>query len=255
MNNSFVNRNPLMNQYNEYSQRNTNIPFQNNNLIKNNIAISNKLYENIHRREAGNYNSNNNYVKPQKETREYVDIVKEMLKPMEHETDNTFIHENYKTKRQEYDNYTAGLEKIKLTNVPYKIIMKDNIVNKPVDKITEDDFVVHKVVNGIDNNLGQFNREHDELEEEMEKINNEIEMEYNFDNYVQHKKNFEYRETFIKNTSYKSNDFNENKQDYIEFFEKKQKELDDGIKYCDDILKILNDDNNVNDYIPKKNDD
>ncbi len=56
------------------------------------------------------------------------------------------------------------------------------------------------------------------------------------------KKNFEYNESFIKNLDYKEKTFDDNKQDFIEFYKKKQKEATEGQKLCDQILHNIIDD-------------
>lgn len=75
------------------------------------------------------------------------------------------------------------------------------------------------------------------------KINDEIKIDFHVDHYDSHKKKFEYKTTFIRNLRFDQNTFDDNKQDFVDFYQKKQKEAEDGQKICDHILHTIIDEN------------
>ncbi|MEM0354195.1 MAG: hypothetical protein QXW79_01300 [Thermoplasmata archaeon] len=174
-------------------------------------------------------------------------IIEELLKPQKIVKNNKDIEANYKLIKDEYKLDDRGhlVKKFKITNAPYKNIIKDKIVTKKVEEVREEDLVVYKVNKKIDANPEKFNEDLKIKKNEKEKINEELKMEFHPENYSKHKKNFEYKETFIRNMTYNQNTFNEIKQDYIEFYRKKQREMEEGQKLCDQILHTI-DDNLIN---------
>jgi hypothetical protein len=151
-----------------------------------------------------------------------------------------------------HEEYKKGKTGITITNTPYKVIMKDRIVNKKVEDVTLDDIIVHKVDKKIDADVNKFINDLTTKKKEIEKINQELNIEFNIDNYDKHKKKFEYKQTFIRNMAYDQNNQLETKQDFIEFYKKKQKEAEEGKKLCDDILRNIVDEGIISkEEIPK----
>lgn len=272
--NNLANQNPMVSQFNGFMNQNPNfIPFQNNQLINQNVHVMNNLNNLIHQHKvlqdnipvyqqmvqqqgmpqmmpqqmvqqqgmiSGNMmaaqipNSN----KKESNAPKTFNIIKEMLKPQKIIKNNRDIATNYSVRNNDYKVGKDGhlIKKFKIKNKPYKTIIKDKIVTKKVKDITEDDLVVHKSIKEIDANVEKFNKELDEKEKQKEEINKELEIEFHIDNYDKHKQKFVIKETFIKNLPYDENGFDENKVDYIEFYRKKQKEAEEGQKLCDQIL-------------------
>nr|AEX62953.1 hypothetical protein mv_R749 [Moumouvirus Monve] len=138
--------------------------------------------------------------------------------------------------------------------MPYKTIIKDKIINKKVEEVKLEDLLVHKSVKGVDDDKDKFEKELKIKENEKEKINDELQIEFNIDNYDKHKKTFEYNATFIRNLAYEQNVFDENKQDCIEFYQKKQKEAEEGKQICDEILRNIIDEGIISkDELPTDN--
>jgi hypothetical protein len=169
-------------------------------------------------------------------------IIEEMLKPIKIKKDtntNKDVLPNYSVRNEIRKNAKKGKINIKITNAPYKNIIRDKIITKKVEDIKQEDLIVHKVIPGVDDNIERFNKELKIMEDEKEKINDELEIEFHIDNYDTHKKNFEFKETFIKNLAFEQNTFDENKQDYVDFYKQKQKEAEKGIKLVDQVLENL----------------
>lgn len=162
-----------------------------------------------------------------------------MLKPVKiikNENTNKDVGSNYRVRKDVQKQAKKGKINIKMTNAPYKNIIKDKIITKNVEDVKEEDLLVHKSMKGIDDNIEKFNQELNLKEIEKKKINDELDIEFNIENYDKHKKKFEYKETFIKNLAFEEKTFNENKEDFIDFYQKKQKEAEEGMKLCDQVL-------------------
>jgi len=243
MNPQLINTNPLINRFNGYATQNP-IPFQTNQLINQNPHVTNHLNDFI---KQHNYVQHNvpafqqqiNNLRPEKSVRlptnkknnnKKNNIIQEMLKPQKIEKDNKDVAGNLKERENKQKN-----EEFTITNDPYKNIIKDKIIKKPWDQIKQSDLVVHTVTEA-DKDKNKFDKEIRVKEEEKKKINKELKIEFHIDNYSNHKDSFEYNKSFIKNLAYDSKNFDENKDDYIEFYRKHQKEAEAGQELCDKIL-------------------
>ena len=258
---NLVNQNPMINQFAGYMAQNP-VPFLGNQLLNNNPHVVSNLTDLLQQHRAvqnnipmyqqqlniplqqqqqcvlpqqplnfNNNSSNNN--KPKNSN-----IIEEMLKPQKIKKDaasNKDVASNYKVRKEIQKSAKKNIN-IKMTNAPYKSIIKDKIVTKNVEDVLEEDLLVHKSIRQIDANREKFDQELEVKEAEKEKINDELKIEFHIDNYDKHKKKFEYKETFIKNLAFEENTFDQNKQDYIEFYRQKQKEAEEGQKLCDQIL-------------------
>ena len=263
------NQNPLLNKFNGYSQTN-NIPFQNNNLIKNNVHVMNNLSTHIqqHRNiqqnipmyqnnlNQHNLNQNNSRIsKPS--NKKNSNIIEDMLKPEKIlKNDNKDVLSNFNVREKILLDTKDGKSDIKITNVPYKCILKDRVVQKKVDEIKEEDIIVHKCNKDIDADVVKFNKDLTVKKAEKKEINKELNIEFHIENYDKHKSKFEFNTSFINNVEYDENTFDENKQDYIDFYKKKQREAEEGKKLCDQILHNMIDGGIISkDEIPLENND
>lgn len=224
--------NPLINKFNAFSQNTrNNIPFQNNKLITENVHIGNDL-NNIIRSDAILHENDNVPTAPKR-----TNIIEDILKPIKltkfTTQDLDIIYKNRQLMNSSQNN------EYKITNVPYKNIIKDKILTKRVEDIRPEDLIVHQVIEGVDNNIEIFKRDMSILENELQKINDDISLEYCDGNREKHKKKFGYNETFIRNLAYEQKSFDDNKQDYLEFYKKKQKEIENGLVLCDQVIKNL----------------
>lgn len=191
-----------------------------------------------------NMNQSNNRNKNNKSNNKMknIDIIGNMLQPekiIKNGNNNKDVEDNYKLRKNVQRQAKKGKIGIEITNAPYKNIIKDKIPNKKVDEIEEKDLIVHTVIRGTggDDDLSIFNAELEIKKEEDNKINDELKIEFDIENYDKHKKKFDYKETFIKNLAFEQNTFDESKEDYIEFYKQKQKEAEDGLKLCDKVLE------------------
>ncbi|AYV85481.1 MAG: hypothetical protein Satyrvirus19_3 [Satyrvirus sp.] len=248
---NIANKNPIITQFNSYMVQNPNIiPFRNNELINNNVHVINNLNNLVHQNRIVQQRMKNvqpNENKPSQlicekngKNESNENIIAKMLKPQKIVKDNSDIPSNYQVRKNIQEKAKKGEINIKMTNTPYKNIIKDRIITKNVNEITKDDLVVHKSVKEIDANIEKFEKELNIKENEKEKINDELKIEFHIDNYDSHKRNFSYKETFIRNLTFEQNTYNETKQDYIDFYRQKQKEAEEGQKLCDEILHNYN---------------
>ncbi|AZL89484.1 hypothetical protein QKC54_gp0338 [Megavirus baoshan] len=271
MHHNLANQNPMINSFNTYTVQNPNIiPFQNNQLINNNVHVMNNLNNFVqHHKMVQNNMSHlqqqNNIpipkiptnipVLPQNNSKKKFNIIEEMLKPQKIKKDNKDVESNYKIRENMRQNILKNKFDFEMTNAPYKNIIKDKIITKNVKDVKKEDLLVHKSIKGIDDDREKFNIELNTKNQEKEQINNELEIEFNIDNYDKHKKTFEYKETFIRNLAFEQNVFDENKQDCIEFYRKQQKEAEKGKNICDEIIRNIVDEGIISkDELPTEND-
>lgn len=276
---NLTSQNPILNQFNGYMTQNPSIiPFQNNQLINQNVHVMNNLNDFLqqHKVVQQNMGAYQQFVQPnmmpasinndqndnrnrQKTTKsKSTNIIEEMLKPQKIVKNNKDIESNYSVLKDNYRLADDGQlkKKFKVTNAPYKNIIKDKIVTKGVDDISENDLLVHKSFKGIDDNREKFDQELALKENEKEKINDELKIEFHIDNYDKHKKNFEFKETFIRNLAYEEKIFDDNKQDCVDFYRQKQKEAEEGQEICDQILHNIVDDGVISkDELPTETSD
>lgn len=239
------------------SQNPNKVPFQNNHLINQNVHVINNLNNLIeqHRTVKKELPAAKQRMDtlPKNLNRKKTNIIEEMLKPRKIIKENKDVAINYESKvnQQKLESEMLKQHKpiYKMTNMPYKNIIKDRVIDKNVDDISVNDIVVHKVVKEIDADIKKFNNDLDNKKESLEQVNKELEVEYHESNYDKHKKRYEFNETFIRNLTYEENTFDENKADYIEFYNKRKKEAEEGQRMCDHILKSLT----VNDDVINKN--
>jgi len=94
-------------------------------------------------------------------------------------------------------------EEFIMSNAPYKRIINDaeHVITKCVTDIKEDDLVAHKVDKEVDANLDVFAEDLHKKEMEKEQVNDQINIDFHVDKHETHKKNFEYKMSFIKSAT------------------------------------------------------
>lgn len=247
--------NPIVRNFNA-QRSNSTMPFQQNKLISENVHVQNNLNLLLQQNKFGQTQANHRPDPQQKISKNNpnittgglrttnINIIEKMLQAQSvSDLNNDDVKKNFKQlttdreKAKKRTEETSELE-IPITNAPYKTIIKDKIINKPVDKIKEDDLIVHKSTN-LDADIKIFKAEQRAKKKQLKKINKDLDIEFHIDNYDKHKKKYEFKEVFTRNLEYDSNTCAENKQDYIEFYRKKQKEAEAGAELCDRILNDL----------------
>lgn len=214
--------NAIIDKYNNYAKN------KDSSIIRNNLLLARQKTQKLNNDKL----STNN-------------IIENMLKSEKIEKNNLDIISSYKNREK------TNNEKFKPTNIPYKIIIKDHIVSKNVDEIQKEDMIVYKPNKITDANIDSFKEQMNAKELDLDKLNKEIKNEYSIDNMHTNKIKFEYKETFIKSLGFKENIYNQNKQDYIDFYKKRQKETEVNSKMCDQILHAIVDDGLISkDEIP-----
>lgn len=255
MHQNMINTNPIVQSFNGYMTNNPcTTPFMSNQLINENVHVTNNLntfiqqqkqiQQQINSQQNQNQNQKDQIYKPSVQDRldksdklnrsqnKNINIIEELMKPQIISKNNKDIKPNF-TSRQ-----TERKQKIDITNAPYKNIIRDKVVTKPVDKVTAEDIVVHTVTEA-DSNRKIFKSETTTKDTELKKINEEIGVEFHIDNYDKHKKKYDYKETFIRNLAYEAGTHSDNKNDYVEFYRKRQKEAEERSELCDKVLHEL----------------
>jgi hypothetical protein len=267
---NMINQNPLINQFNNYTIANpSQTPFQSNQLLTENVHVMNHLGNliqqqkhaqqvmntyttnpsNTYANPSNTYANSTNFQTDRKKNsnsmsggpKKNLNIIEEMMKPQVIERGGKDVNPNFSARKEDYKYDPKNPEKFykyKMTNQPYKSIIRDKIITKAVTDIEENDLVVHKV-SAVDKDVDIFNTETNIKNIELNKINDEIEIEFHIDNYDKNKKKYDYKETFIRNLAFEANTCDENKQDYIEFYQKKQREAEEGKEMCDSVLHNL----------------
>lgn len=238
---NLADNNPLITKYNGYTKENNKVPFQNNELINNNVHIKNNL-NNLVRNYKSSPKKINKIQKINEMKKKDYNIIEDILKPQKIKENNKDVNINYNVRKELQENAKNGKIDIKITNEPYKNIIKDKIITKRVEDIRPEDLIIYKTNKLIDADINIFKNNLELKRCEEENINNDLNIEFNIKNYDKHKQNFEYKETFIKNLTYTEKTFDENKSDYISFYKKKQKEAEEGKKLCDQILRNIDND-------------
>lgn len=258
--------NPLINKFNAYKTHiQQSVPFQGNDLIGQNVHVKNNLEDSIqmHRLQKkspstktesrGSLSSLKSGSSSQKKNTVggKMSIIENMLKPQKIEkNNNSDVTSNYTIREKKQTNYVLKrydnepvskdvAEEFVLSNAPYKSILKDKILTKAAKDIVKEDLEVHKVKKEIDANIEIFEKDHIKKNISLKEINDELDIEFHQDNYDTHKAKFEYKQSFIKTMVYENKNFNENKDDYLDFYRKEQKKIEDGIDLCDRISKMI----------------
>lgn len=213
---SRVNQNPLINRYNQYRET-VHVPFTSNKLINSDPRMVSVTH-------SGEKVSTEN-------------IIEKILTPVKVKNDaldDVALSYEAKMKLREQQEKT-----IEYIDTPYKAIIKQAF-NKPLDKIKQQDLIVHKVTEA-DKETERFNKDLKTKELTRNNEDTALEIEFSPSNYNKHKKVFEYNESFITNMAYEENLFDDNKRDCIAFYQEKQKELEKGKAMCDEVLRSLMD--------------
>ncbi|AYV78728.1 MAG: hypothetical protein Edafosvirus28_1 [Edafosvirus sp.] len=118
-------------------------------------------------------------------------------------------------------------------NQPYKnIIQRDN--TKEIK--TEEDLIVYKVA---DKDKIRDDKEYDEMHKNIKKYNNELKIIYSSSKEAEYKKKFEYNKVYTERLKSDSADFNDMKQDDIEYYKNEQKKIEKNKVKVDEILDSL----------------
>jgi len=138
------------------------------------------------------------------------------------------------------------------TNQPYKNILKNEDYTKPIKK--KEDLIIYRINK---NDKSELVKELQELQEKINKQNDDICNLYSKDKQNEYKKKFEYNNKYIFRIKYDPKDATELKEECIEEYKKKQEELEKGKKRIDEIIESLVEsgtivEENLNEYIKKE---
>jgi hypothetical protein len=164
-----------------------------------------------------------------KKTKKGKSIIEELLKPVSvSKKSNPDVPVTY-----ENESTTRKTEKHQITNKPYKTIIK-NIAQKEI--VNKEDLTVHIVTNK--DKIG-MDVEYDKFKEKVKEVDVEIKLEYAPDKYDKHKKDFEYKKSYVDRLKMDAPTHEDLKSDQIEFYKHHQKEMETGKEQCDKILYSL----------------
>lgn len=240
--------NKLVNQFQQYKSQNPDsVPYQNNQLLKNNPHIMNNInmQNNIKNNQNNNMQNQNidrlkQFMESVKKTNKSGNIIQELLKPQEIDKKN-----NKEVERNE-----EILEKMRkdikytITNQPYKNIIKDADYNKKIQDAKDLIIYIMKIE---DKSPELLDREFKKLEKMFEDMDVEIKLDYAPDKKMEHKKKFDYRHNYVTRLVHEAKQHGDIKEDMIDFYKNKQIEAEKDKEKCDEILRKLNELGETND--------
>jgi len=254
--------NALLNNF--YRHQQMNIPFQQNNLLRNNPALmANMQYQKsqqMQQMKMMQMQQNMQRMKMQQELKkkekehlnkiqnlnkfDKADFTKAIIQPEESKLtkkEKDDIDINYKELDNQYGNeekYKKNLKKYwdKRTNQPYKNILKDEDYTKNFKK--KDDLIVHKVTD-LDKDAEKLELEFQDKDDDREKHDGELKMIYSTSKEAENKKKFEYNNVYKFRMKYDPKDHEGKKQDKIDYYKKEQKKLEKGNKKFNEVIEHL----------------
>lgn len=257
---SLSNQNTLLTKYNTFVQQSTNnIPFRNNNLLNQNVNVVNSLHNLVAQKKVNRdtnrsgtaiYGNTSGTIETntQKKGRNRkennmnreTNVIESMLRPQKIVKDNKDVNSSYYAKKQNMKSARENAKKGKLEytilNTPYKPIIRDRIINKKVEEVKREDLQVHKVTQ-LDKDVNLFETEKQKKVGDREQYEKELKIQFCFENYEKCKEDYELKHSFIKRMEYENKTFDRSKEDYISYYKKTQKDMEQGKKEQDAIIK------------------
>lgn len=252
--------NKLINNYNNYQQQqNRPVGYQNNNLLMNNPMLQQQQYMQQQQMQQQNqYMQQMQQIQQmqrmkQMEKLNEIDVsmdkekIKEsLIKPIKIEKskqEKAELEKKWKeTENNYYDNSGKGKDFgtevkqywAKRTNQPYKNIMKNEDYTKKIS--SDKDLIVHRVTNkdkeGVEEGFL-------DLQDKLEKHNDELKVIYSVSKKNEHKKKFEYNHVYKYRVQHEGKDHDEMKDDRIKYYKAQQKKEEAGKKKLDILLDTL----------------
>lgn len=248
--NSGYGGNNLLNMYQNY--RNTNIPFQNNSLLSNNIRFQNAVQNNQIGNKLRTFDTMRELMIQQKvqelEKNNQLDrlldkkkVYECLINPIKVEKPNQneivkksdMLEHNLEPQLKEYWKTR--------TNQPYKEILRKEMLEKYNIEYKRDfkdkkDLIIHKTTEA--DKIGLMD-EFQKVQNILETHNKELQMVYSASKENEHKKKFEYNQRFKYRLKYDPSDFNDMKKDRVEYFKKQQQKLEKDKEKIDNIIESL----------------
>lgn len=128
------------------------------------------------------------------------------------------------------------------TNLPYKAVLVNILKEEDYKKKISDekDLVVHVTTNADKKaDIVKVEKEFKEFNNLLEKHTNELKMLYSLSEKNEHMQKFEYNRISKVRVKYDPQEYNEMKQDKIDFLKKEQEKLDANSKTLDDIIDTM----------------
>lgn len=233
--------NNFLNRYNNFQKEN--VPFQNNNLLSTNPRFQNSMNNN------GSLQMQQIMRMKQMQQIKKEEMMKNLGNIME---DKEKIRESvirpYKENKQSSEiiiaqakllesDFTPKLQEWWLgrTNQPYKNILK-NLKEEDYKKKYErkEDLVIHRV--SSEDKIGLLN-DYEEMKKNVEDHNKELKKIYAPSKEMEYKKNFKYIYKYKDRVKHNPKDFNDMKNDQIEFHKKEQQRMERNRNNIDDTIE------------------
>lgn len=133
----------------------------------------------------------------------------------------------------------------KRTNQPYKNILKNEDYKKDFKK--KEDLIVHRVTKA-DRDEVKLKQDINKYSKDLETQNKELKIIYSQTNETEHKKKFEYNNKYKYRVKYDPKDYNELKEENLDYYKQEQMRLEKDKKKVDDVIEnLLNTDLLTND--------
>lgn len=253
--------NPLLRNYQSHQQ--SNIPFNNNALLRNNPMFMNNMNQQNSAQMQQMQQMQMMYQKQLQDMQKVKQIEKlnelenkidkekireSVIQPIKLARDNKDVEKKYSTFQTEYKPHLQKLYQSR-TNQPYKNIIKDekyikNFLCTPVPKSDTERkklqkrMVVHRVTNADKEGVDE---EYDHLVSQLERHNDELKVLYSASKELEHKKKFEYNHKYKYRIKYDPSEHSKMKKDRIAYYKKQQKKAEEGNqKYLEIVENLLN---------------
>lgn len=163
-----------------------------------------------------------------------------IINPQKITKSNQEILEKWTELKKKYENDVNIYWKDR-DNKPYKNILKNEDYTKKIESVK--DLIVHRVT--VNDKQG-VDQEYKQLQEKLEKQNNEFKIIYSTSNQNEHKKKFDYNHVYKfkmnfdpKNDNESKPDHDSMKQNQIEYYKNQQKQMEEQKQKKDQIIESL----------------
>lgn len=258
MNGQFNGGNRLVSNYNNFQQQH-NVPFQNNNLLMNNPMLNMQNNQMMMMQQQQLQMQQMQQMQKVREmyqmkqmeklnevelTMDKEKIKESLIKPIKIEKTKQEKAELEKKWKESENNYHDKSGKdfgpevrqywAKRTNQPYKNIMKNEDYTKKISN--EKDLIVHRVTSkdkeGVEEGFI-------DLQQKLEKHDDELKVIYSISKKNEHKKKFEYNHVYKYRVQHDAKDHDDLKEDKIKYYKAQQKKEEVGKKKLDVLLDTL----------------
>lgn len=181
-------------------------------------------------------NNTNNLLNKKKKTDDELYLEQMIIQPIKIDKGNKYkLNEEYNLLNS---NKNKNLRKYweERTNVPYKIILKDQDHKKKIS--SRHDLKVYQV-SDIDKDEKKLTNDYDKYNKDKKEDNDQLAIKYSLSNEKKYIKDFEYKNKFVYPDKYNPKDHGDLKQDKIEYYKKEQEKIEKEKQQKDELFDLV----------------